>query len=226
MKPIIIVGNGKIAEVVLYFFENHSERKVAAAAVDEPYRKSSDWCGLALVDFEKIEMFYPPSEYDAFVAVGYQEINQLRETLCMRAREKGYDLVSYVHPDAGVPSDCIYGDNCFLMNNVCIHPKVSLGANVFVWSGAMIGHHSIVGNNCWLTSSCNISGGVTLGDNCFLAVNSTIANDVTLGNECLLGANALVTKCASARTVYLEGATAPFRLNTSQFLKISRFGES
>ena len=224
MTPIVLVGTGKIAEVALYFFQNHSQFDVVAAAVDAPFKTANYWNGLPLVDFEKIEVLYPPNKYDLFVAVGYQDINRFRQNLCSRARAKGFNLISYVHPNSGVPLDCVHGDNCFLMNNVLIHPKVKLGNNVFIWSGAMVGHHSLVGDNCWLTSCANISGNVTLGANCFLAVNSTVANDVSLGEECFVGANALVTKCADHSTVYLEGATVPFRLNTPQFLRLSGFG--
>jgi UDP-3-O-[3-hydroxymyristoyl] glucosamine N-acyltransferase len=94
---------------------------------------------------------------------------------------------------------------------------------VFVWSGAMVGHHSSVGDNCWLTSCCNISGVVTIGKNCFLAVNSTIAHSVQVGDDCFIGANALVAKCTEDQEVYLAESSKPFRLNSQQFLRMSRF---
>ncbi|MBU2537290.1 MAG: NeuD/PglB/VioB family sugar acetyltransferase [Proteobacteria bacterium] len=225
MKPLILFGSGKIAEVLLYFFQNHSDRKIIACTVDRDHLLSSEWHGLPLVAFDEVEQQYPPTEYDMFVALGYQEMNSLRANTCARARALGYTLASYVHPDSGLPTDCIYGDNCFIMNQVHIHPRVQIGNNVFIWSGSMIGHHSSIGDNCWLTSCANVSGVVTMGKNCFLAVNATVAHGITIGDNCFIGANALVVKTTQPSEAYLAENTKPFRLNSHQFLRMSRFAE-
>jgi sugar O-acyltransferase (sialic acid O-acetyltransferase NeuD family) len=223
VKPVVLFGAGKIAEVLLYFFQHHSDREVVACTVDADYAPGAEWSGLPVVPFDRIAETHPPQTHDMFVALGYHDMNALRASRCEQARQLGYTLASYVHPQAGLPADCEYGDNCFIMNNALIHPRVRLGRNVFVWSGAMVGHHSTIGDNCWLTSCCNISGVVTAGANCFFAVNSTIAHGVTLGDECFVGANALVLKCADAGQVFVAEGAKPFRLNSRQFLRMSGF---
>lgn len=221
MKPIVIFGAGKIAEVLLYYFQNHSDREVIACTTNQSYLPGNSWNNLPTVPFENLVETYSPSEFDLFVALGYQDLNNLRQDKCEEARKMGYSLASYIHPDSGLPSDCVHGDNCFVMNNVMIHPRVCMGNNVFVWSGAMIGHHSIIGDNCWLTSCCNISGSVTLGRNCFMAVNSTITNSVEVGKNCYIGANVLVASSAVDDAVYIANASKQFRLNSQQFLRMS-----
>jgi sugar O-acyltransferase (sialic acid O-acetyltransferase NeuD family) len=225
MKPIIIFGTGKIAEVILYFLRQDSSCEVVACCVDRDYLQDTYWQGLPTVAFDEIIHSHPPETHDMLVALGYQDMNTLRASRCDEARQLGYTLVSYVHPDAGLPTDTIYGDNCFIMNQVLIHPRVTLGNNVFVWSGAMIGHHSSIGSNCWLTSCTNISGGVAVGENCFFAVNSTVGNSVRIGANCFIGANALVTKCTEEGQVFLVESTKAFRLNSQQFLRMSRFAD-
>lgn len=225
MKPIVIFGTGKIAEVLLYYFRNHSSREVVACTVDAAFVKSPEWNGMPVVAFSDVAEAYPPATHDMFVALGYQDLNRLREERCRNARELGYTLASYISPEAHLPLDCVYGDNCFVMSQALVHPRVVLGNNVFVWSGAMIGHHSVIGDNCWLTSCCNVSGDVRVGKNCFLAVNSTVGNSVTVGDDCFLGANALVVKCTQSGEAYLAESTKPFRLSSRQFLRISRLGE-
>jgi sugar O-acyltransferase (sialic acid O-acetyltransferase NeuD family) len=225
MKPLILFGTGKIAEVLLYFFRHHSDREVVACTVDAAFIPGVEWEGLPVVPFDAVRRLYPPEQYDMFVAVGYHDMNALRAKKCAEARALGYTLTSYIDAGPGVPRDIAHGDNCFVMNQAIIHPRVALGNNVFVWSGAMIGHHSTIGDNCWLTSCANISGVTTVGANCFFAVNSTVGHGVTLGDECFLGANALVTKCADRGAVFLVGNTAPFRLNSRQFLRMSDFSD-
>ncbi len=225
MKPIVLFGTGKIAEVLLYFFRHHSDHDVVACTANRSFLAEKTWQGLPAVAFEEIEQSYPPEDYAMFVALGYQELNALRARTCAAAKAKGYTLISYVHPESGLPRDCEYGENSFIMNNVSIHPRVRLGDDVFVWSGAMIGHHSTIGDHCWLTSCVNISGVVTVGRSCFFAVNATVAHNVTIGDECFIGANALVTKCTGNGQVFLAESAKPFRLNSHQFLRMSKFAD-
>jgi sugar O-acyltransferase (sialic acid O-acetyltransferase NeuD family) len=225
MKPIILFGTGKIAEVMLHFLRHSSDRIVAACTVDRSFVPGAEWQGLPVIPFDVLAQNHPPADYDMFVALGYQDMNALRAAKCAEARALGYTLISYVHPQSGMPADCVHGDNCFIMNHTMIHPCVKLGNNVFVWSGAMIGHHSVIGDNCWLTSCTNISGGVTVGENSFFAVNSTIGNGVAVGKSCFIGANALVTQSTADDQVFITESTKPFRLTSRQFMRMSRFSD-
>ena len=222
-KDLVIFGTGKIAEVVFYYATKECGFNVVAFCVDEPYKTADTFQGLPVVSFEGIEKIYPPSENDMFVGIGYHDLNRLRQTKCNDAIAKGYALVSIISPLANLPTNVSCGYNCFIMPPAIIHPCVSLGNNVFVWSGSMIGHHSVIEDHCWLTSACNISGNVLLGANTFMAVNATIGHSVNIGKNCFIGANALVTKNLPAETVVIAESTKPFRLNSSQFLKISNF---
>lgn len=222
-KPIIIFGIGKIAEVVHYYAANECGFTVAAFCVDKAYITSETFAGLPVLPFENIEEQYSPETHDMFVAVGYHDLNKLRATKCIEAISKGYKLVSIVSPATHLPSNVVYGNNCFIMPPCIIHPCVTIGNNVFVWSGAMLAHHSIVEDNCWLTSSCSISGNVTIGENSFLAVNATVGHSVVIGKDCFLGANTLVTKNLEEGKVVIAESSKPIRLNSKQFLRISAF---
>lgn len=223
MKNIIIFGIGKIADVIQYYMREESGLPVKAFTVDRQFMKGDSFQGLPVVPFEEVQKIYPPEENDMFVAVGYQDMNRLRHQKVLDAEKKGYHLVSYVHPNSTIPRDLVHGKNCFIMSNVCIHPRVKMGDGVFVWSGAMIGHHSTVGHYNWFTSAANVGGNVTLGDHCFLAMNATISHSVQVGNEIFLGANVLVTKDLGDDNVVISESHKPIKLNTKQFLRMSGF---
>ena len=223
MKPIIIFGTGKISEVIYYLFMNHSNREVIAFSIDDEYFEDKEKYEKPVIKFSNLKEFYPPSVVDIFVAVGYQQLNKVREKIYKKLEKIGYQLVSFIHPDSGIPKDCIVGKNCMIMNNVCIHPKVSIGNNVFIWSGAVIGHHSKISDNCWITSAANISGNVNVGKNCFFAINSTISHSVTIGSQCFIGANTFISRCTNDCEVFIAERTKPYRLNSEQFIKMTNF---
>lgn len=223
MKKTVVFGAGKIAEVVHHYMAHESPREVAAFTCDDEHVGNESFLGLPVVPFSNVEEIFPPDDFDLFVALGYQDLNRVRARKAAEVRAKGYALSSFIHPKAEMPSDAVFGDNCFVMSPVCIQPRVKLGDNVFVWSGALVGHHSTVGNNCWITSQANICGMVTVGDNCFLAANATIGNDVTVGKDCFLGANVLVTKDLEDGKVVVQKSSDILRLSSEQFLRMSKF---
>ncbi len=224
-KEIIIFGVGKIADVIQFYMREDSGLPVTAFTVDEKYISATEFNGLPVVPFEKIQETYPPDKYSMFIAIGYHNLNAVREQKMKEAEAMGYEIISYIHPDSSAPKDMVYGKNCFVMNNVCIHPRVKLGDDVFVWSGVMIGHHSKIGNHNWLTSATNISGNVTIGNNCFFAVNSTVGHSVTIGNEVFAGANVLIIKSVNDGGVVIKESDKPIKLNSKQFLKFSNFSD-
>lgn len=223
MKPIIVFGTGKIAEVVYYYLKHESEFEVKAFTCDSDYIADELFAGLPVLPFEEITATHPPEDYAMFIALGYQDLNRTRAQRVAQARSMGYTLISYVHRDAGLPADTEVGENCFIMNQTHIQPKVSLGDNVFVWSGALVGHHSTVGDNCWVTSTASICGQVTLGKNVFIGANATIGNDLRIGDNCLLGSNTLITKDLQEGAVVVEKSSEVLRINSEQFLRMSKF---
>ena len=222
-KKLVIFGIGKIAEVISYYASNECGFEIAAFCVDKAFVGEKDFQGHPVLPFETVEAVYPPDQYDMFVAVGYHNLNKLREVKCGEAIKKGYRLVSLVPPNSHVPVNVKYGWNCFIMPPAIVHPCVKLGNNVFIFSGAMVAHHSIIGDNCWLTSCCNISGNVELGANAFVAVNATIGHSVKIGKDCFLGANTLVIKDLEDEKVVIAESSKPIKLNSRQFLRMSGF---
>ena len=113
MKKVIIFGIGKIADVIQHFMREESNLEVAAFTVDGKYIKEDSFNGLPVVAFEDIEKTYSPSEYSVFVAIGYHELNKVRASKVAEAEAKGYEIISYIHPDSSAPKDLVYGKNCF-----------------------------------------------------------------------------------------------------------------
>lgn len=223
MKPVVIFGMGVVAEVIYYYMVEECGFEVVGCTVDRDYVSATRLDDLDVVPFEDVTDRYPPDQYLMFVALGYQDLSAVRAERVAAAKQRGYQLTSVIHPRASIPKGTPIGENCFIMNNVLIQPKASIGDNVFAWSGAVIGHHSSVGNNCWITSGACICGSVVVEENCFLGANATIGNDITVGRRSFLGAASLVTKDLDASSVVIAESSEKLRLNSDQFLRLSKF---
>ena len=222
MSRVVIFGSGKIADEAYFYLTNDSPHEVAAFTVDAEYLTAREKLGLPVVPFEEAEHAYPPGDFKMFVAVGYQELNQLRARKYAEAKAKGYELVSYVSSRASNVGGVEVGDNCFVLEFATIQPCARVGDDVFIWSGNHVGHHASVGDHCYIAGNVVISGGTVVEPYCFLGVSSTIGHEVTVGAESFIGAGSLVTKNVAPRSVYVTPDTPKFRLDSAAFLRLTK----
>lgn len=220
-RKLIIFGVGDIAELAHWYFQNDSHYEVAAFCVDAEFLAKEEFHGLPVVIFDDILVErYPPADYDLFIAVSYNGLNQLRKDKFLRGKELGYTLASYISTNASMLNNGAVGENCFILEDNTVQPFVRIGDNVTMWSGNHIGHHSKIHNHVFIASHVVISGGVTIGERCFLGVNSTLRDHITVGECCVVGAGALLLGDAEAEGVYIGKATERARVPSSRLKRL------
>jgi len=222
MKKTIIFGAGLIAEVAYYYLKNDSIYDVVAFTVDNDFINKKELFGLPIVSFDKVEQNYSPDAYNMLVAVGYQGLNEFRAKKYYEAKEKGYQLISYVSSKASNFGDIAIGDNCFILENQALQPCSKIGNNVTIWSGNHIGHHSIIKDHCFLTSQIVISGGAIIEPYCFIGVNATIGHQIMVGEKSIIGAASIITKNVEPKSVFIADNTPKFRLDSEHFMRFAK----
>ena len=216
MAKLVIFGSGDIARLAHHYFQRDSDHTVCAFTVDAAYRESDTWRDLPLVDFEDVVRLYPPAEYKMFIALAYGQMNRVRAAKYQRAKELGYELVSYVSSRCTYLSDTPPGDNCFILEDNTIQPFVTIGSNVTLWSGNHIGHDSTIADHCFIASHVVVSGHVTIGPYCFIGVNATLRNSISIAPQTLIGAGAVIMKDTVEKGVYLPQRATVFAKNSDE----------
>lgn len=222
MSQVVIFGAGKIADEAYFYLTHDSPHKIVAFTVDGTYLSERKKLGLPVVAFEEVQDRYPPDKYEMFVAVGYQDLNQLRAQKYAEAKAKGYVLVSYISSRASNFGQVELGDNCFVLEFAVIQPCAKIGNDVFIWSGNHVGHHASVGDHCYVAGNVVISGNTVIEPYCFIGVSATLGHEITVGRESFIGAATLVTKNVAPQSVYVEADTPKFRLDSRTFLRLTK----
>lgn len=193
-KGLVIFGTGQLAEVAAWYFTNDAGRAPNAFTVDGAHVVEPNFAGAPVVPFEEAAARFPPATHDLFVAVGYKRVNGLREEKIRAARDRGYELPSYVSPRATVLGDPAIGANAFILEDNTIQPFVRIGMGVTLWSGNHVGHHATIGDFCFISSHVVISGGVTVGERSFIGVNATVNDHIAIGARCVIGSGAIIVR--------------------------------
>jgi sugar O-acyltransferase (sialic acid O-acetyltransferase NeuD family) len=205
-RQVVVFGDGQVAALTYYYLVHDSPHDVVAFTLDGARIEGPSFQGLPVVPFEDVAVEYPPDRFNMFIAIGYPRINKLREEKYTRAKDMGFELISYVSTTATVWPGTVIGDNCLILEGNIIQPFAAIGSDVIMWAGCHIGHHVVIKDHCFVSSHAVISGNVTVEENCFLGVNSTIRNGITIAREGVIGAGAVIMKDTTERGVYLAPA--------------------
>lgn len=203
-KKLVIVGAGEFGEIAYEYFTYDSDYEVVAFAEEQKFRSKNELFGLPVIDFEKMQESYPPTQYEVYVAITYVKLNRARKRLYLECKRKGYKCASYVSSHAFVWHNVEIGENTFIFEDNTIQYHVKIGNNVVLWSGNHVGHRTVIEDDCWLTSHDVISGFCHIKSGCFLGVNATVGDNVTIEKDIVLGAGALTVKdLDAAGNVYI-----------------------
>lgn len=207
-KKLIIYGIGETAQIAFEYFVHDSDFEVVAFCADERFITNSTLNGLPVVCFERVEETYPIADFQLFVAATYNQLNRVRELMFNKAKEKGYQLASYVSSKAFVWHNVKLGENVFIFENNVIQHNSVIGNNVVLWSGNHVGHQTVIKDHVYLSSHCVISGFCEIGERSFLGVNCTFNDYIKIAKDTLVSSGALVVKSLTDEGKLLLGSPA------------------
>ena len=220
-KKLIIIGSSSFAEIAHDYFEEDSPYTIEAFSVEKKYVNGSTLKGKKIVPFETLEKIYNPKDYSIFVAIAYAQLNRLRTRLVNSAKEKGFDLASYISSNCFSSNSASYGLHNFIFENNTIQPYTSIGNNVIIWSGNHIGHHSNIGDNCFISSHCVISGHCQIGSSSFIGVNATISNNIKIGKDNWIGPSTLISSDTPDGSIFKTPKTEISKVNSYKMFKLN-----
>lgn len=200
------MGTGTFAQVLDFHLRADSDYDVVGFTADQTQDMESSFLGRPLVPFDTVADVFPPTDHAMFVAVGYRKRSSIRARLCEAARQKGYELITYVSSTAHHHDDLVTGMNCCILGEATLEPFVTLGHDVIVWGGAHISHHTTVGDHCFLGPQAAIASETRIGKHCFIGINATIRDGITVADDCFIGAGAIILRDTQPGEVYVGGA--------------------
>ncbi len=214
-RQLVIIGAGETAQIAYEYFTYDSPHNVVAFAVQKEYIEQTSLYDLPIIPFEEITDIYPPSQFEAYVAISYTKLNRIRARLYQMTKAKGYTLANYISSHAFVWRNVTLGDNVFIFENNVIQHHVHIGNDVILWSGNHIGHRTTIGDHSYLSSHVVVSGFCNIGSYTFLGVNATLNDNITIEKDCIIGSGAVMTKNTNEGQVWVGNPARPLSGKTS-----------
>ena len=215
-ENLVIFGTGKFAEVAHSYFSRYSNFNVVAFVEEMEVQVEKHLLGLRVHSKTHLETIFDKGHYKLFIAIGYRQMNGVRERIFSEMKQKGYSFANFIHPSVEIWPSNLMGENCFIFENNVIQPFVSIGDNNIFWSGNHIGHHTHIGNHNFFSSHVVISGNCDIKDNCFFGVNATVHDGLKIAKGSLIAAGANVSKKTEENGVYLDKFATKFSKKSNE----------
>lgn len=189
MKDVVLYGNGSFAQLLKWYMDHDDERKVVAATVEEMYRNASQFEGLPLIPFERLEEQYAADDVEILLGVGYTEMNNVRKRIFEACKKKGYALAQYIHSSVRL-SDTQMGEGNIIFEDTLVEPFVQVGSGNIIWYKSAIAHNSNIGNFNMIAGNASICGFSQVKNNCFIGSGAVIRDKIKIEDYTLVGAAA------------------------------------
>ena len=226
MARTVVFGTGQWAQLAHFYLTHDSPHEVVAFTVDAEYLSVTTFQDLPVVPFEELHTRFPPDRFSLFIPLSFMDMNHVRASKYLRAKEMGYSLISYVSSKATTWPGFTCGDNCFIFENNTIQPFVTIGNNVVIWSGNHIGHHSVIKDHVMITSHVVVAGGCTIEEFCFLGANATIRDETVVARETLVGMDVSIQSDTKEFELYRAVSGQPARIRSDELFSISHKSEA
>ena len=129
----------------------------------------------------------------ALVALGIGN-NYVRERLISRSTDKGWQLVSLVHPSAVISPTAQLGDGTVVMAQAAVNARARTGRGCILNTGCSVDHDCVLGDCVHVGPGARLAGGVRVGSRSLVGIGSCIVPDVAVGQGVVIGAGAAVVR--------------------------------
>ncbi|MDR9791842.1 acetyltransferase [Aeribacillus pallidus] len=190
LKPVIIIGNGGHARVLVDILLLQKREIIGyTAPTEENNRYNVTYLGK---DEEILK--YHPQEIELVNALGSVSDTKLRANIFNIFKSKGYKFSTIIHPSAIISDTVILGEGVQIMAGVVIQPFAKIDDNTIVNTSTCIDHDCFIDKHCHIAPGCVLSGGIKIGESTHIGTGAKIIQNISIGKNVLVGAGSLVLR--------------------------------
>lgn len=185
MKNYIIFGDSHFAERLANYILFEKQSKLLCFTQEDDFCSRDSILELPVVPLSKLRNTFD-CEFEILVAIGYSQMNNLRERMYNMLVEAGFVIGSWISSNAIVYSNKM-GDGTIILPNTVIGPGCEMGKCNFFESSVVLSHDNKVGDFNFFSTNVVLGGGATVKNHCFLGLNSTIKSSIEIVDYSLVG---------------------------------------
>lgn len=139
-------------------------------------------------------------EDDFFVAIGDARI---REQVSRELVERGFNLITLIHPSAVLGSDVVIGKGTVVMAGVVINADTTIGEGCIINTAASVDHDNVLADFVHVSVGAHLTGMVKVDKATWIGAGATVSNQISICENTMIGAGAVVVKDITEPGTYI-----------------------
>jgi acetyltransferase EpsM len=200
MNKVVILGASGHALVVVDILELRKEYEIIGFIDNVNLeRHGTEFCkATVLGGLEQLDIIQAKGIQNLLIAIGN---SQARLELSTFVQEKGFCLITAIHPQAIIASDVSIGVGTVVCAGAVINPGSRIGNNVVINTSASVDHECVLEDGVHIGPGVHLGGRTTVKRGTWVGIGATISDRVTIGAASIIGAGAVVLKDIPAGVV-------------------------
>ena len=202
-KPVVVIGAGGHAAVVLDILRQLECEILAIIAKDKPAEKAV-FANIPWFDSDSVIETFNKDDVLLVNGIGSLPGNALRTKIHQQYKNLGYQFKTVVSPKAIVSDYATLADGVQVMPGCVVNVNAYVDEGTIINTGAIIEHDCHIGKYNHIAPGAVLSGGVITADHVHLGTGANVIQGIQIGEHAVIGAGATVTKnLAKNMTLYV-----------------------
>lgn len=190
-KPIIIIGAGDHASVLLDILLSQKKEVIALTSINDI---RTDLYGIPIIDDEAVFQKYDPKNVFLVNGIGSVGSLQLRKKVFDKFKERGYSFCNVIHSSAIISTRAKIEEGVQILAGAIINNDAIIKQNSIINTKASVDHGCIIGCHVHIAPGCTLSGCVNIGNCSHIGTGTSIIQGIKIGQNVLVGAGSVVIK--------------------------------
>ena len=195
-RQLFLLGCGGHGRVVLEALQlgGYSVRGILDAALN----RDTQIDGVPVLGGDEYLEQLDPACTAICLGVGVMPGNPRRAQLFRSCRERGFEMVSVLHPAAIVSPQRRFGVGVQVLAAAVLQVAVRLGDNVVINTAASVDHDCVIDADAMIGPGAVLCGEVHIGSGAYVGAGAIVLPGVRIGAGAVVGAGSTVTKTVAA----------------------------
>lgn len=196
-KPVIIIGAGEHATVLLDILLSQKRNVIALTSIN---KEKSNIFGIPIIKDEDVIKNYKTSEVLLVNGIGSVGSTELRKKIFFKFKEYGFSFEKVIHNSAIISSYVQINEGVQILAGAVVNTNVNIKENSIINTKVSIDHDCKIGCHVHVAPGCTLSGCVSVGDETHIGTASCVIQGISIGGKTLIGAGSVVVKDIPSNT--------------------------
>ncbi len=203
-KPVIVIGGGGHAGVIINILKNEKREVLAFSSVKKaPCHTVFNNIPQLMDDKDVLE--FNPADVLLINGIGPNPYSNLRQVIFDKFSDNGYQFDKVISSSAYVSSFSSLGPGVQIFPCATIQTEVVLAGHAVINTGAIIEHNCIIGARSHIAPGAILCGQVSIGSDVYIGAGTKIIQNISIGSGSIIAMGASVIRDVPPNSLVIPG---------------------